>query len=46
MVSIEIDQEVWEYLQNHGKPFVDTPNNVIRRELGLRKQKGRQKAHF
>jgi len=35
MRQIEIDEEVWEYLQNNAEPFVDKPNQVLRRLLGL-----------
>lgn len=33
--TIRIDMEVFEALQKRAKPFVDTPNSVLRRELGL-----------
>src|SRR5438105_15134481 len=32
---IEIDDEVLGYLESKAKPFVDTPNSVLRRVLGL-----------
>ncbi|MFI7491510.1 hypothetical protein ACIBXA_24335 [Micromonospora echinaurantiaca] len=35
MPTIRIDDEVYELLQRKAKPFVDTPNSVLRRELGL-----------
>lgn len=35
MPEIEIDQEVLEALGAKAKPFVDTPNSVLRRLLGL-----------
>ncbi len=35
MPTIRIDQDVWTYLQSKGKAFEDTPNDVLRRELGL-----------
>jgi len=38
MVSIEIDDEVFNYLKSLAEPFVDTPNTVLRRLL-LRKDK-------
>ncbi|MFD5426354.1 hypothetical protein [Streptomyces sp. NPDC127084] len=38
MRKIEIDDEVFAYLQRHSEPLVDTPNDVLRREL-LGKQK-------
>lgn len=31
--SIEVDDEVFAYLQSHSEPLVDTPNDVLRREL-------------
>lgn len=34
-VTIEVDSEVWEALKAEAEPFVDTPNTVIRRKLGL-----------
>ncbi|MDQ1013143.1 hypothetical protein QFZ82_007628 [Streptomyces sp. V4I23] len=33
MRKIEIDDEVFAYLQRHSEPLVDTPNDVLRREL-------------
>jgi len=33
--TIRIDEEVFETLQRHGKPFVDSPNDVLRRLLSL-----------
>jgi hypothetical protein len=33
--KIEIDEEVWEALSGRAKPFVDTPNSVLRRVFGL-----------
>lgn len=33
--SVEIDDEVWEKLKAQAEPFVDTPNTVLRRVLGL-----------
>jgi Mrr N-terminal domain len=35
MPSIEIDREVYAALQARGRTFEDTPNSVLRRELGL-----------
>ncbi|ETA02730.1 hypothetical protein CcI156_01935 [Frankia sp. CcI156] len=32
---IEIDDEVFKCLQDQTAPFVDTPNDVLRRVLGL-----------
>src|SRR4051794_6431478 len=34
-LSIEIDGEVWEAMKSQAEPFVDTPNDVLRRLLGL-----------
>ena len=33
--SIEIDQAVWDVLKREAEPFVDTPNTVLRRLLGV-----------
>ena len=33
--SIEIDEEVFELLKSHAEVFIDTPNDVLRRLLGL-----------
>jgi hypothetical protein len=33
MLSIEIDEDVFSYLQAKAQPFLDTPNTVLRREL-------------
>jgi negative regulator of replication initiation len=33
MVTIEIDEEVHNYLKSKAEPFVDTPNSVLRRLL-------------
>lgn len=35
MPTIRIDDEVFAALQSRARAFVDTPNDVIRRELGL-----------
>jgi hypothetical protein len=35
MIQIEIDQDVFEVLKERAEPFVDTPNSVLRRVLGL-----------
>jgi hypothetical protein len=32
---VEIDDEVWNELKARAEPFVDTPNSVLRRLLGL-----------
>ena len=40
MPTIRIDDDVWRYLQGKAKPFEDTPNDVLRRELGLEGRKG------
>jgi len=34
-VSVELDDQVFSELQNRAVPFVDTPNSVLRRILGL-----------
>jgi negative regulator of replication initiation len=33
MHTIEIDENIWSYLQEHAEPFVDTPNSVLNRIL-------------
>ena len=33
MYSIEVEESVWHYLQQHAEPFVDTPNTVLKRLL-------------
>jgi hypothetical protein len=33
MYSIEIDEKVWEFLQKHAEPFIDTPNSVLNQIL-------------
>ena len=33
MHTIEIDENLWTYLQKHAEPFVDTPNSVLNRIL-------------
>ena len=33
MYSIEIDEKIWHYLQQHAEPFVDTPNSVLNKLL-------------
>jgi hypothetical protein len=38
--SIQIDDEVWAKLQAAAEPLVDTPNTVLRRELGLDRERG------
>jgi hypothetical protein len=35
VASIDIDDQVFELLKRHGEPFVDTPNSVLRRLLGI-----------
>lgn len=35
MPEIEIDDEVFALLQRQAEPFVDTPNDVLRRLVGL-----------
>lgn len=35
METIEIDGDVFAYLQKHAAPFVDTPNTTLRRLLGI-----------
>jgi hypothetical protein len=33
--SIRVDRDVYSFLQQNARPFVDTPNSVLRRLLGL-----------
>jgi hypothetical protein len=33
--QIRVDKDVYELLKHKAEPFVDTPNSVLRRELGL-----------
>ncbi len=35
MQTIEIDTDLFSYLQKNARPFVDTPNSTLRRLLGL-----------
>ncbi|MDP9224526.1 MAG: hypothetical protein M3P18_11865 [Actinomycetota bacterium] len=35
MIEIEVDEEVFEFLKARAEPFLDTPNTVMRRVLGL-----------
>lgn len=42
MIQIDIDQEVFEFLQKNAKPFVDTPNTVLRRLLQIGDKSSRQ----
>jgi negative regulator of replication initiation len=35
MPTVRIDDEVWRCLQSKATPFVDTPNDVLRRVFGL-----------
>ena len=35
ILTIRIDNEVLDKLKEHAEPFVDTPNSVLRRLLGL-----------
>jgi len=37
MPTIRIDDAVWRYLQARATPFEDSPNDVLRRVLGLEK---------
>ena len=36
-MKIDIDREVFNFLQERAEPFIDTPNTVLRRELGIDK---------
>ena len=46
MHQIEIDNEVYTYLKSKAEPFVDTPNNVLRRELFHDKRRSIEKMKF
>lgn len=35
MKTIEIDSDIFTYLQNHARPFIDTPNSTLRRLLKI-----------
>lgn len=35
MPTVRVDNEVWQWLQRHARPFEDTPNTVLRRLAGL-----------
>lgn len=35
MERIDVDDDVFAYLQKHAQPFVDTPNSTLRRLLGI-----------
>lgn len=39
MKHIEIDEDIFKYLQKHALPFVETPNDTLRRLFGLSKTK-------
>ncbi len=43
MPEITIDQTTFERLQNHAKPFVDTPDMVVRRALDALEQREDEK---
>ena len=38
MHSIQIDEDVFAVLQNHAKPFIDSPNTTLRRLLSIEPQ--------
>lgn len=44
MPTITIDDEVFAFLKGRAEPFVDTPNAVLRRELGLASAKSNRAA--
>ena len=41
MHSIEVDDEVFDYLKSRAEPFIDTPNSTLRRELRIGSKPGR-----
>lgn len=42
--SIRVDDEVYDHLQRHARPFVDTPNSVLRRLLDIEPHSGEVQA--
>ncbi|MBA3807076.1 MAG: winged helix-turn-helix domain-containing protein [Solirubrobacterales bacterium] len=42
--SIDADDEVFDVIKKHAEPFVDTPNTVLRRLLGLDQPQSRSTA--
>ncbi|MFH1019420.1 MAG: hypothetical protein V1782_02245 [Pseudomonadota bacterium] len=42
MVSIEIDEDIFNHLKSFAEPFIDTPNTVLRRLLFSEKQPYRE----
>jgi hypothetical protein len=42
--SIEVDDKVFEIIKKNAEPFVDTPNTVLRRLLGVERDKSRSAA--
>ncbi len=40
--SIDVDDEVFDVLKESAEPFVDTPNSVLRRILGVDREQTRQ----
>ena len=42
MREIQVDEEVWQYLQERAVPLVDTPNSVLRRLLFGRRREGKR----
>jgi hypothetical protein len=42
MREIQVDEEIWQYLQERAVPLVDTPNSVLRRLL-FGKRRGRKR---
>ena len=45
MKKIEVDDEVFKYLQNKAIPFVDSPNTVLRKILLLDSKENEQAIH-
>ena len=41
MQTIEVDTDVFAFLQKNARPFIDTPNSTLRRLLGLDGAKAR-----
>ena len=44
--TIRIDEEVFDELKKHAEPFVDTPNSVLRRILGLGQAAEQDEGHL
>jgi negative regulator of replication initiation len=43
--KIEVDEEVYKYLKGKAEPFVDSPNDVLRRELLKQTNRAKESKH-